>query len=92
MDEIKHPAIKGCLKFLNIIDGLEISYIGDLPARTGLGSSSSFTVGLLNALYAYQGKIVSQERLAKEAVYVEQEIIGERVGIQDQYAAAFRWF
>ena len=87
-DDIQHPSVRACLDFLKIDRNLEIHYIGDLPARTGLGSSSSFTVGLLHALYALKGKMVSRERLAKEAVYVEQQIIKERVGVQDQYTCA----
>jgi D-glycero-alpha-D-manno-heptose-7-phosphate kinase len=89
IDEIQHPSVRECLKFLNLRDGLEIHYVGDLPARTGLGSSSSFTVGLLNALYALNGRFASKDQLAREAVHVEQKLIRERVGVQDQYAAAF---
>lgn len=87
-DELQHPSVKACLQFLNVKRNLEIHYIGDLPARTGLGSSSSFTVGLLHALYALEGKTVSRRRLAEEAVHVEQEIIKERVGVQDQFTCA----
>lgn len=81
---IEHPAVRNCLKFMDITDGLEIHYDGDLPARSGIGSSSSFTVGFLNALYAYQGKMVSKIDLAKQAIYVEQVLSKENVGIQDQ--------
>lgn len=87
-DELQHPSVKACLQFLNVKRNLEIHYIGDLPARTGLGSSSSFTVGLLHALYALEGKTVSRRQLAEEAVHVEQEIIKERVGVQDQFTCA----
>ena len=87
-EEIQHPSVRACLQFLNIERRLEIHYIGDLPARTGLGSSSSFTVGLLHALYALKGKTVSRQQLAEEAVHVEQEIIKERVGVQDQHTCA----
>lgn len=87
-DELKHPSVRACLKFLNIERNVEIHYLGDLPARTGLGSSSSFTVGLLHALHALKGEMVSRQQLAEEAVYVEQEIIKERVGVQDQYTCA----
>ena len=87
IDEIKHPAIKACLDYLDI-KTVQIHYTGTVPARTGLGSSSSFTVGLLNALFKYKGYDVGQEELAKKAIYVEQEIIGERVGCQDQYTCA----
>jgi D-glycero-alpha-D-manno-heptose-7-phosphate kinase len=89
IDEIKHPAVRGILKYLNIDFGLEIHHDGDLPARTGLGSSSSFTVGLLNALYALLGKMKSKEELAKEAIYVEQNVLKENVGCQDQIEVAF---
>lgn len=89
LDEIQHPSVKACLKFMNISEPLDINIFSDIPARTGLGSSSSFTVGLLNALYALYGKRVSPQQLAEEACYVEQEIIKERVGSQDQFHAAF---
>ncbi|HWB53854.1 MAG TPA: hypothetical protein VG722_06665 [Tepidisphaeraceae bacterium] len=88
VDEIQHPAVRACLEFMNIDGGVEISVVSDLPARTGLGSSSSFTVGLLHALHGFQGKVVSREELAAEAVHVERNIIQERVGLQDQYACA----
>jgi D-glycero-alpha-D-manno-heptose-7-phosphate kinase len=87
-EELQHPSVRACLQFLEIESNVEIHYLGDLPARTGLGSSSSFTVGLLHALHALKGKMVSRQQLAEEAVYVEQEIIKERVGVQDQYTCA----
>lgn len=87
-DEIQHPSVRECLRFLDLHGPLEIHYIGDLPARTGLGSSSSFTVGLLNALHALKGETVSQQQLAEEAVHVEREMIHENVGVQDQYTCA----
>ncbi|MCX8082086.1 MAG: kinase [bacterium] len=87
--EIKHPAVKAVLEYMKIDEGVEIHHDGDLPARTGLGSSSSFTVGLLNALYALKGTMASKEKLAKEAIYIEQEILKENVGSQDQVAVAF---
>src|SRR6478736_9953450 len=86
--EIAHPAIRGILEWMQISEGVEILHHGDLPARTGLGSSSSFSVGLLHALHAYRGEVVSQAKLAEEAVHVEQTMIGERVGCQDQYICA----
>jgi D-glycero-alpha-D-manno-heptose-7-phosphate kinase len=89
IDEIIHPSIRETFRFMKIGDGLEIHCDGDLPARTGLGSSSSFTVGLLHALYALKGKMVSKKRLALESIYIEQELIKENVGSQDQVAAAF---
>ena len=89
IDEIQHPSVKACLKFLDIKEHLEIHYQGDWPARTGLGSSSTFTIGLLNTLYAFLDKKVDNRQLAKDAIYVEREIIKERVGWQDQIWAAF---
>jgi D-glycero-alpha-D-manno-heptose-7-phosphate kinase len=88
LDEVKHPSARECLRFLGIERGVEIHYVTNLPARTGLGSSSSATVGLLHALYAFQHKMVSREQLAAEAVHIEQNLIKERVGSQDQYACA----
>lgn len=88
IDEIQHPSVRECLRFLAIQEGIEISVVADLPARTGLGSSSSFTVGLLLALHAFKGELVSKEQLAAEAVHVEREMIQERVGLQDQYMCA----
>lgn len=86
--EIQHPAVRECLRFMSIEHGIEIGVVSDLPARTGLGSSSSFTVGLLHALYAFKGELVSPQQLADEATYVEREMIRERVGLQDQYTCA----
>jgi D-glycero-alpha-D-manno-heptose-7-phosphate kinase len=88
IDEIQHPSARECLRFMGVTEGVEIHYVGDLPARTGLGSSSSATVGLLLALHAFKGEMVSREQVAAEATYVEQELIKERVGSQDQYACA----
>lgn len=87
--QIEHPAVRGCLQFLQLDGQLEIHYVGDLPARTGLGSSSSFSVGLLHALHASKGEHISAAQLAAEAVYVEQELLQERVGVQDQYTCAY---
>lgn len=88
IDEILHPSIRECIRFMELNDGIEIHAISDIPAKTGLGSSSTFTVGLLNALYAYKNQVASNIRLANEAIYVEQKLIGEKVGVQDQSAAA----
>jgi D-glycero-alpha-D-manno-heptose-7-phosphate kinase len=88
IDDIEHPSVRETLRYLNIEEGLDINIFSDLPARTGLGSSSSFTVGLLNALYAHQGKAKKQIEYAKEAIYIEKEILLENVGVQDQLAAA----
>lgn len=87
--EIKHPSVRACLGEMGIEAGLEIHHDGDLPARSGLGSSSSFTVGLLNALNAYRGRMASKQELAEEAIRIEQDVIGENVGSQDQMWAAF---
>lgn len=88
IDEIIHPSVRECLRYMEIQDGIEIHTVSDLPAQTGLGSSSSFTVGLLNALYAYKGKMIPALKLAYEAIYVEQKLLKEKVGYQDQCAAA----
>lgn len=92
LSQIKHPSVRECLRFMDLANGVEIHHDGDLPARTGLGSSSSFTVGLLNALYALKGKMVSKKQLALDAIHVEQERIKEHVGSQDQTIAAFGGF
>ncbi len=92
IDDIDHPAVREVLRFKKMIKGVEIHHDGDLPARTGLGSSSSFTVGLLHAVYALQGKMVSKEQLAKEAIHIEQNMCKENVGCQDQMFAAFGGF
>ena len=92
IDDISHPAIKGLLKYLNWTKGIELHHDGDLPARSGLGSSSSFTVGMLNALTAMQGMHISKNELAKQAIHIEQKILNENVGCQDQIAAAYGGF
>jgi D-glycero-alpha-D-manno-heptose-7-phosphate kinase len=89
IEEIEHPVIRAALNYLDITDGLEINIISDLPARTGIGSSSTFTVGLLHALYALKGKMVSKKQLAADAIHLEQVLLNERVGVQDQLAAAY---
>jgi D-glycero-alpha-D-manno-heptose-7-phosphate kinase len=89
VDEIQHPSVRECLRFLNITKGLEIHHDGDLPARAGLGSSSAFTVGMLNALYGLMGRMPDKQQLATEAIVVEQERIKESVGCQDQIATAY---
>jgi D-glycero-alpha-D-manno-heptose-7-phosphate kinase len=90
--QIEHPAARAVLGWMGCKEGLEIHHDGDLPARSGLGSSSSFTVGLINALMALDGRRVSNETLAKHAIHVEQDIIKEAVGSQDQISAAFGGF
>jgi D-glycero-alpha-D-manno-heptose-7-phosphate kinase len=89
IEEIQHPSVRACLQYVGINNGISIGYDGDLPARSGIGSSSSFTVGLLNALYAYKGITKNSFELATEAINVEQNIIGESVGVQDQIMAAY---
>lgn len=90
--EIQHPAIRGIFKELNISKGMEIHCDADLPARSGLGSSSSFVVGMLQALKAQHGEYVTKDWLAREAIRIEQEVLGECVGSQDQIAAAYGGF
>jgi len=90
--EIEHPAVRAVLGWAGCERGLEIHHDGDLPARSGLGSSSSFTVGLVNALCALEGKYIAKEDLATKAIYIEQKIIRENVGSQDQISAAFGGF
>jgi D-glycero-alpha-D-manno-heptose-7-phosphate kinase len=89
IDEIQHPSVRETLRYMQIEKGLDINIFSDLPARTGLGSSSSFTVGLLNALYAYKGQIKSKLQLGTKAIHIEKDILCENVGVQDQLAAAF---
>ncbi len=92
VNEILHPVVRAALKFSKINKGMEIHHDGDLPARTGLGSSSSFSVGLLNSLHALKGTIPSKSQLSKEAIYIERNILKESGGIQDQIAAAYGGF
>jgi len=89
IDEIQHPAVRETFRFMDVREGLELHHDGDLPARSGIGSSSAFTVGLLHALYGINGKIVSKKRLALESIHIEQKMIKENVGSQDQVAVAF---
>jgi D-glycero-alpha-D-manno-heptose-7-phosphate kinase len=89
IDDIQHLAVRGILRHFNFERGLEIHHDGDLPARSGMGSSSAFTVGLLNALHALQGQMFSKHQLATESIYVEQELLQEVVGSQDQVCAAY---
>jgi D-glycero-alpha-D-manno-heptose-7-phosphate kinase len=92
VDEIKHPAVRGVLKWMGVTRGLEIHHDGDLPARSGLGSSSAFTVGLINAMRALEGQHTSKDQLANDAIHVEQNVLREAVGSQDQISAAFGGF
>ena len=90
--EIEHPAVRGILSELGVTDGVEIHHDADLPARSGLGSSSSFTVGLLNALYALNGRMISKRDLGRQAIRIEQEVLKEDVGCQDQLWASYGGF
>ena len=84
IEKIKHPSVRFVLQEMGIKTGLEIHHDGDLPARSGLGSSSCFTVGLINALYAFNGQMISKRDLAASAINIEQNVIREHVGSQDQ--------
>lgn len=90
--QIKHPAARAVLEWLKCDKGLEIHHDGDLPARSGLGSSSSFTVGLINAVAALNGRYISKEELAKNAIHIEQNVLKENVGSQDQISVAHGGF
>lgn len=93
VSEIIHPSVREVLRFVGLHnEPLTIHYTGDLPARSGMGSSSSFTVGLLHALYGLQSTTPGKQKLAEEAIHVEQNLIKENVGSQDQIAAAFGGF
>jgi D-glycero-alpha-D-manno-heptose-7-phosphate kinase len=89
IDEIENDIARECLKFMQIEPPIYISTVGDHPASTGLGSSGAFTVGLLNALHAYKGERASAGQLAEEASHIEIDVLGQPIGKQDQYAAAF---
>jgi D-glycero-alpha-D-manno-heptose-7-phosphate kinase len=91
-DAIEHPSVRGCLQFLGVSEGVEIHHVADLPARTGLGTSSAFTVGLLLGLYALQERMRDKKALAADAIHVEQELLQEAVGAQDQVSAAHGGF
>ena len=91
-DHIQHNSINACLKYFGVEQGIEIHHMGDLPARSGLGSSSSFTVGMLNALYTLKSYPITKHQLATESVYIERDILKENVGVQDQIAAAYGGF
>jgi D-glycero-alpha-D-manno-heptose-7-phosphate kinase len=89
---IEHPSVRGCLQFLGIDDGVEVHHVADLPARTGLGTSSAFTVGFLLGLYALREQMRNKHALALDALHVEQEVVKEAVGSQDQISAAYGGF
>jgi D-glycero-alpha-D-manno-heptose-7-phosphate kinase len=89
VEKIEHPAVKAVLQFLKFDRGLELHHDADLPARSGMGSSSAFTVGLLHALYALTGKLTGKQELASQSIYIEQKLLMETVGCQDQIQAAY---
>lgn len=92
IDEIQHPSVRETLRFLQVQHGVEIHHDADLPARSGMGSSSAFTVGLLNAVHALHGHMASKQQLASESIYLEQQVLRETVGSQDQVCAAYGGF
>lgn len=92
VSEIEHPSVRECLKFMGVDEGIEMVHASDLPARSGIGSSSAFTVGFLNALAALGGKMFTKRHLASKAIHVEQNLIQENVGSQDQAATSFGGF
>jgi D-glycero-alpha-D-manno-heptose-7-phosphate kinase len=89
IEEIKHRIFKTTLEFMDVKEGIELHSIADIPARSGLGTSSTFTVALLNALHTYKKDYINQRQLADEACHVEIDLLGEPIGKQDQYMAAF---
>jgi D-glycero-alpha-D-manno-heptose-7-phosphate kinase len=89
LDEIQHPSVREVLRHLEVDRGVEIHHDGDLPARSGMGSSSSFTVGLLHAMYALKGLMPNKHKLAMESIHIEQDLLHETVGSQDQVSAAY---
>ena len=90
--DIVHPSVRACLQFMGIDEGVEIHHVADLPARTGLGTSSAFSVGLLLGLYALKNRMRDKHALAADAIHVEQELLHEAVGAQDQASAAYGGF
>ncbi len=92
LDEIEHPAAKAIINHLSMDRGVEVHHDGDLPARSGMGTSSAFTVGLLHALHALNGRICSKKQLATESIHIEQQVLRETVGSQDQVLAAHGGF
>lgn len=92
LKQISHRPVKEIIKYLKIKEGLEIHYEADLPAKSGMGSSSAFVVGLLNALYNFKNKIINKKFLAEKSIFIEQNLLKEIVGLQDQIATAFGGF
>lgn len=91
IDEINHPSIRECMRYLDMRD-IRLTYEADLPAKSGLGTSSSFAVGMLNAFYSLKEKYKSKRELADDAIYLERELCNEAGGVQDQIAVAFGGF
>ncbi|HTV39931.1 MAG TPA: hypothetical protein VMF08_05115 [Candidatus Sulfotelmatobacter sp.] len=89
LEEIAHPAVRETLRYLKVRRGVEIHHDGDLPGRSGMGSSSSFTVGLLHAFHGLQGRVIGKKQLAAQSIYLEQDVLREAVGSQDQVCAAY---
>ena len=89
INEIDHPCVRAVIKYLNIKDKLVLNHLGELPARSGMASSSAFTTGLLRAMYAYTKEKINKRRIAKEAIHIEQNILKETVGCQDQFAVTY---
>ena len=89
LEDIQHPVVREVIRHAGLVDSLDMSIMADLPARSGLGSSSSFTVGFLNLVAALQKRQMTKVDLARQAVFVERELLHENVGVQDQYHAAF---
>lgn len=92
IDEIEHPKVREALKLLNVERGIEMTHTSDIPAMSGMGSSSAFTVGFLHALHALEGRIVPKRELMLHAIHLEQDLVQENVGSQDQTSAAFGGF
>ena len=92
IDDIRHASVRECIRYLCLDKGIEMVHTSDIPAQSGMGSSSAFTVGFLNALYAMKGHIITKRDLASYAINIEQNIIKENVGSQDQVAAAYGGF
>ncbi|MBG8169169.1 kinase, partial [Enterococcus faecium] len=91
IEDIEHPAIRNAMKMLDVHE-IRLTYEADLPARSGLGTSSSFAVGMLNAFYALEGKYADKKKLADEAIYLERVLCNEAGGWQDQIAASYGGF
>ena len=87
--DIQHPCVRAVFEYYKPNRGIELHYSGDLPARTGIASSSAFTVGLIRTIHSLRSEFIDKKSLAKEAIFVEQQLLQENVGIQDQIAAAY---